>query len=469
MLTLLLLTSATAVGYLTWRYGQITRFDVGIDIAPESGQPRNYLLVGSDSRAGLDENDPANAVFFDDEGTVTANGPQRTDTIMILRLDPSSGKASLLSFPRDLFIPISDTGDRNRINVAFTRGREVLINTIREDFGIPVHHYVEVNFVGFLGLVDAIGGVPFYFTTPVRDKHSGLSIPDAGCIKLDARQSLSFARSRYLQYKDPDTGRWRSDPSGDLGRISRQQEFIRRVIALAVSKGLSNPATLNSLVNVAVDNVGLDPTLSVTDILRLGKRFASFDADSLATYSLPTTPFRTSAGAAVLKLNEREAQPTLNVFRGLDPDAVTEDVVAVTVLNGTGETGFAGDVSAALDAVGFVTGEPGNTTEPVPRSTIYYATGSENAAKLVARHLSAPVQFSVDDNLGEGEVTLVAGADFTTVHEQLSPNVPEIPTTTTTAATGDTGSGSTTSGVPSTTTTAPIGYLPDSGPGNLCS
>ncbi len=467
MLTLLLLVAATGVGYLTWRYGQITRYHVGIDIAPASGQPRNYLLVGSDSRAGLDENDPANAVFFDDEGTVTANGPQRTDTIMILRVDPSNGKASLLSFPRDLFVPIADTGNRNRINVAFTRGREVLINTIREDFGIPIHHYVEVNFVGFLGLVDAIGGVPFYFDTPVRDKHSGLSIPEAGCIKLDARQSLSFARSRYLEYKDADTGRWRTDPSGDLGRISRQQEFIRRVIALAVSKGLSNPATLNSLVNVAVDNVGLDPTLSVTDILRLGKRFASFDADSLATYSLPATPFRTSAGASVLQLDERGAQPILNVFRGLDPSAVTEDVVGVTVLNGTGEPGFASDVSAALDAVGFVTSEPGNTDAPVARSTIYYAPGNENAAKLLARHLSGPVRFSVDDGLGEGEVTLVAGADFTTVHEQLSPTVPEIPTTTTT--TGATGSDSSTSVIPSTTTTAPIGYLPDSGPGNLCS
>ena len=459
MLTFVLVASAMVLGYLNFRFGQITRIDVAIDVPPASGAPRNYLVVGTDSRAGLDEDDPANAVFFDDEGTVTADGPLRTDTIMILRVAPDTGEAALLSFPRDLFVDIAHDGGENRINVAFTQGREVLIDTIRENFDIPIHHYVEIDFVGFLELVEAVGGVPFYFEAPVRDEHSGLSVPQAGCVTLEPRQSLSFARSRYLEYQDVDTGRWRTDPSGDLGRITRQQAFIRRAIAKAVSKGLSNPATLNQLVDVAVDNVGLDPTLTVRDILGLGRRFAEFDAESLQTYSLPTTPFRTNAGAAVLALKDREAEPTLNIFRGLKPGQATPGTVEVTVLNGTDTSGFAADISAALGEIGFVEGETGNTEEAAERSAVYFAPGSEESAQLVARHLTSPVAFAATDELGPGEVVLVAGPDFTTVHRQPSPTVPELPTTTTTEP--ERGQGTTTITAPATTTTAPVGYLPE--------
>lgn len=460
----LLFAGAGVAGYFNYRLTQIERFDVTIDVAPASGEPRNYLVVGSDSRAGLDPDDPANAVFFDDEGTVTADNIKRTDTIMVLRVAPDEGTAALLSFPRDLYVPIAGTGDRNRINVAFTRGEDVLIATIRENFGIPIHHYVEVDFAGFKGLVDAIGGVPMYFDEPVRDTHSGLSITDPGCVSLDSSQALSFARSRFLEVRDEDTGRWRTDPTGDLGRISRQQELIRKAISKAVSKGLSNPATLRQLVDVGIDNVGLDPTLDVSDILALGRRFAAFDADTLQTYSLPTKPTRTRAGAAVELLVEREAEPIFNVFRGIDPDEVTPGLVEVQVLNGTGVDGFAGDVSAALDEIGFTTVQPGDTAEPYDESAIFYAEGSEDHAALVARHLSGPVRFGIDEDLGAGQVVLVAGDDFTTLHDQPSPTVPDLPTTTTAEADA-TSATSATSVVPSTTsTTAPVGYVPNDSP-----
>ncbi len=472
-LCLLLLTGAGVAGYLNYRFGQITRFDVAIDVAPASGEPRNYLLVGSDSRAGLDPADPANAVFLNDE-SVSADGPQRTDTIMILRVDPDDGAASLLSFPRDLWVPIAGTGESNRINTAFTAGREVLIDTIRQNFDIPIHHYVEIDFVGFMGLVESIGGVPFYFDTPVRDTHSGLVVQDSGCVTLDARQSLSFARSRYLEYYDYESESFQSDPTGDLGRISRQQEFMRRAISTAVSKGLSNPATLNDLVNIGVDFVGLDPSLDVSDILGLGRRFASFDADTLQTYSLPATPFRTSGGASVLDLETTAAEPILNIFRGLDPSELTPGLIPVTVLNGTGTDGLAGDVTAALDAIGFATGEPGDTTEVVAESTVSYAPGSENAVSRLVRHLTSPARITVDEELEPGEVVLVVGQDFTTVHDQPSPTMPDLPTTTTTtsttAAPGDTSSSTTAVTTPesTTSTTAPVGYVPDASAASSC-
>ena len=460
LLTFVLLLSAAGASYLNVRFGQISRFDVATDVAPASGEPRNYLLVGSDTRDGLDPDDPEDAQFFDDEGTFTEGTVQRTDTIMILRVDPDAGDAYLLSLPRDLWVPIADTGDNNRINVAFSRGREVLVDTIRQNFGIPIHHYVEVDIVGFRGLVEAVGGVPVYFSEAVRDDFSQLRIDSPGCVNLDGQQALAFARSRHLEIQDPDTGRWRTDPSGDLGRITRQQEFIRRAISKAVSKGLTNPVTLNELVGVGVEFVGLDPALSASDIVSLGRRFASFDAESLQTFSVPAEPFRTAGGASVLDLDEREAERIFNIFRGLEPGALTPGLVEVTVLNGIGETGLAGDVTAALDEIGFTTGTPGDTVEPETSTTIYHAPGDEDAAVLLARHVSGPVAFGLDEDLAPGEVVLVAGEDFTTLHEQPSPTVPELPSTTADTDAAD--------GTTSSTTTTQVGYVPEPPPGSDC-
>jgi len=456
VVTVGLLAAAAGASYLNVRFGQLTRFDVAIDAA-EVGEPRNYLLVGSDTRAGLDPDDPADAGFFDDEGTVTEGTVQRTDTIMVLRVDPQAEEAYLLSLPRDLWVPIADDGESNRINVAFARGRDVLLETIRQNFDIPIHHYVEVDLVGFRGLVGAVGGVPVYFSEPVRDDYSGLAIDEPGCVNLDGQQALAFVRARRLEYQDAETGRWRTDPSGDLGRMTRQQEFIRKAISKAVSRGLTNPATLNDLVGVGVDYVGLDPSLDAGDLVRLGRRFASFDGERLKTFSLPATPFRTAGGASVLELEEREAERIFNIFRGRPPGELSPELVEVTVLNGIGAPGLANDISVALEEIGFATGTPGDTDQPATETTVWYAPGDEPAAQLVARHVSGPVVFGVDEDLAPGEVYLVAGPDFTTLHEQPSPTTPSIPPApTTTAADG--------ASAATTTTTTVVGYVPDEAP-----
>lgn len=467
LLTFVLLLSAAGASYLQLRFGQISRFDVSIDVAPEKGKPRNYLLVGSDTRDGLDPDDPADAGFFDEEGNFTEGVVQRTDTIMILRVDPEEEQAWLLSLPRDLWVEIAGAGgDHNRINSAFSKGREVLIDTIRQNFGIPIHHYVEVDLVGFRGLVNAIGGVPVYFSEPVRDDYSGLRVDSPGCVNLDGQQALAFTRSRHLEIQDTETGRWRTDPSGDFGRMTRQQEFIRKAISKAVSKGLTNPATLNDLVGVAVDYVGLDPTLDAGDIVSLGRRFASFDAESLQTFSVPATPFRTAAGASVLDLEEREAERIFNIFRGRDPDELSPGLVEVTVLNGIGEQGLAGDITAALEEIGFATGTPGDTVEPATSTAIYHAPGDEAAAGLLARYVTGDVLFGLDEDLEPGEVVLVAGADFTSLHDQPSPTTPQMPSTTTTTSADDEGDGDGSADT-STTTTTKVGYVPDEAPAQV--
>jgi LCP family protein required for cell wall assembly len=449
-LTVLLLGSATALGYFWQRFNDITRYDV--ELSPiAKGEPRNYLIVGSDSRENIDPDDPSAGGFIG-EGSVTG---KRSDTIMILRIDPEREDAALLSLPRDLWVTIADTGRRAKINSAYGRGRQVLIDTIRQNFDIDIHHYVEVDFNGFLGLVDAVGGIPLWFDHPVRDFNTGLDVRETGCVTLGPQMALNFARSRYLEWQDED-GDWHDDGTADLGRITRQQIFIRRAIKTAASEGISNPVKLNQLVGVAVDNVGLDPRLRARDVVSLGSRFADYDSESLETLALPV---ENGGGPGAVRISdERRAERILNIFRGLPPGAVSPSMIEVEVLNGTGAINQASDVSAALTAVGFTVGTPGDAdAQPVARTTVLYARGDETSAVRVARHITGGAVFDTADFLVAGEVVVVTGLDFTSIHEQPAPEGTVQVATSTTATTATTAgtSGSPTSATATTATTAP--------------
>ena len=145
-----------------------------------SGNIENYLLVGSDSRALGDPN-------TGDVGEVTGN---RSDTIMLLRLDNSTDEAALLSIPRDLYIETAiHTG---RINSAYNDGPSVLVQAVQQALALPIHHYVEIDFYGFKALVEALGGVEVCFALPTRDLHTGLNIGAPGCFLLDGTQAMTL-------------------------------------------------------------------------------------------------------------------------------------------------------------------------------------------------------------------------------------------------------------------------------------
>src|SRR5918994_6813912 len=186
-------------GVLTWswqRVREIPRIDLGDELTAAgttevgAGLPQNVLIVGTDSADGLPDDDPIR---------VGRDAGVRTDTIMLLRIDPASERASLLSVPRDLYVPIAGTRGSARINNAIQGGPGRLVATVTDALDLPVHHYVEVDFAGFRELVDAIGGVPVYFPEPVRDLRSGLEVPEAGCITLDPAQALAYARARAYE------------------------------------------------------------------------------------------------------------------------------------------------------------------------------------------------------------------------------------------------------------------------------
>jgi LCP family protein required for cell wall assembly len=461
--TVLCLSASAFVLYVYAKVGELVRFseqEVSVDEAPPS-EPQNFLIVGSDSRENVDPNDPD---FADVQpGDVGGN---RTDTIILARVDPDNAQVQMVSFPRDLAIPIADTGNRARINTAYGRGRQVLIDTIAENFGIDINHYVEVDFTGFQRLVSAVEGVPIYLDTAYRDPHAGLAPIGPGCVTLDGPTALEFARSRQLQFRDSD-GDWRSDPTGDLGRISRQQLFIRKALERVLDLNpFTNPGTLVHLLDVAVDSVKVDAGLSTDDLRNLAERFRSFDPSTIENHSLTVENERGPGGAAWLHLvDDANTQATINSFRGLPPGAVTPGQVTVLVQNGSGVQRQAADTAEALTAVGFETEVAGDATEPAVTTTVFYAPGSEESARLVARHLTSQAVYDVDPDLDAGVVRLVTGPDFTTVIRTPWPeDAVAGPTTTTTQPTP--GSETTSSTEPATTTTSStvVGVIPEEPP-----
>lgn len=465
--SLIAATAAALGSYLTHKLDQITYVDVELSAAPPPGEPRNLLIVGSDSRDSLvDADDPGvDTSAFVGDGSVGSG--QRSDTIIVVRVDPQATTVDVLSIPRDLWLPIADTGGSQRINTAYAGGPQRLVDTIEEHFDLPVHHYVEVDFIGFADLVSAIGGVPMWFDTPVRDARSGLNVPTAGCHRLDAQAALAYARSRAFQYQDED-GRWRTDGTGDLGRITRQQVFLRRAADQVGGLGITDALTLNRLLDVGVNNVTLSTGFGLSQLRDLAQRFASFDSDAMRTHALPTYSFRTSGGALVEGLVEPDAQPMLNVFRGLPADTLTPvQVDDVTVLNGTGVEGQAALVADALEQIGFGVTDTdnveGDNATSLIRTTIRYAPDAERAADLLERHLTAGAELVVDRTLVSDEVVLEIGTDFTTIGRNARPSVlfppTDAPTTTDTTDTSvDPEVGV---GVDEEETSSPIGVAPD--------
>lgn len=434
--------TASGLAYGAWKFDQVEHYEIEL-VQAASGAPENFLIVGSDSRENIDPDAPGNDIFLNGE-----SGGERSDSMMVARVDPSSQHVDLLSVPRDLWvtIPGGDPDEHHRINEAFAGGRQQLIETVEATLGLDINHYVEVDFTGFRELVAAIGGVPTYFDTAWRDGNSGLDIKGEGCVTLNPDQALAYARARHLQFYDPESGEWESDPTGDLGRMNRQQLLVVNAVDEAVSLELANPAHLNRLINVGVDNVGVDPGFTFDDMVSLAKAFSDTNSEDISRHNLEIEDYRTPGGAAVLTLDEAASQPVLNIFRGFDPDALTEAMVTVDVANGSGVDGQAQAVSDALVASGFAAGTTDTAGAPVAVTEVHYAPGSEKAADLVARHLTAGATLVPDESLDPNHVVLVTGADFTTVQQAARPPAP-------TDAAAQAGDGSATSSTSTTSTT----------------
>jgi LCP family protein required for cell wall assembly len=270
------------------------------DVLSHGGDGTNYLIVGSDSRdvedlqaAGL------NPAAFED------GGGQRSDTILLLRF--AGGTPKMMSIPRDLYVPIAGTGASHKINSAYGGGPKRLIQTVQQSLGVPVHHYVEVDFVSFALLVDALHGVTIEFPHPAFDKNTGLDVKASGKVLLDGPQALAFVRSRH--YVEVYDGRNHPDATGDIGRVTRQQQFLTAVLSKLGSN--KNPLSLARAASSASHGLRVDDSIGFMDAVRLGLKLRGLHPESVV---LPTKLGENRDGS-VLFLTHPQADAVLDQFK----------------------------------------------------------------------------------------------------------------------------------------------------------
>jgi LCP family protein required for cell wall assembly len=433
VVALCLVGTASAYGYVQWRLGQIRKEKLTALTSVNGGKPFTLLIVGSDSRSALSANDPANAQF----GGASATPGQRSDSVILARIAPATRQVELLSLPRDLWVNIPGQGP-NRINSAFDTGANLLIQTIQDDLGIPVNHFVEVNFDSFQAITDAVGGVKFYFPTPAKDAYSLLNVPVAGCTLLTGAQALGFVRSRHYEYYQ--NGYWHFEAESDLARIQRQQAFIKKMLKKAQSQ-FTNPIALNDVIAGVTKNLTVDSGFSSSLLINLAKDFRAIDPATIATVTLPNYPYTTAGGAAVLGLQQPQAAQTIAAFNhfGNTPPPVTTPTtktttaptgpkvsapsvtvppssVSVEVANGDGVSGQAGLMNSFLSAKGYrVTTNPLGAGTGYPVTQVLYAPDAKTAAEQIGAAIPGGAKLVESNNLTPTpySVEVITGATYT--------------------------------------------------------
>ncbi len=452
--------------YAKYRYDQIKKIHAKHLVAQPAtpGKPFNILIVGSDSRAFVGDNQTLTSEL----GNEGQTGGQRSDVTMVARFDPANKTVTVLSIPRDLWVDIpannSDISGMNRINAAYDSGPDLLIQTIEQDLGININHYIAVNFPGFSSMVDALGGVTMDFPTPIKDQYTGLDVTQTGCQAVNGVTALQLVRSRHLEYKNQN-GYWEGDGLSDFSRIQRQDAFFRAVLAKA-NASITNPFAINSFLGAAVGNLTIDDTLTQSDLLHLAEDFRGLAGSNLVTETLPTLGYTTDGGAAVLKEAQPYAQNIISAFNAIGAPPATAVAngakggtttttttlphrqVEVDVLNassGASTNGLAHLVASALATGGFTINEIADAQSPLGSETsqILYGPSDYAAAQTLAADLAGPVTLVADSNLSGQTVQLLVAGTALTVK----------PPTGNSGATGSTGAGT-------TTTTTTTGALP---------
>lgn len=346
-----------------------------------AAEPLVFLVIGSDTRAGLDSLQN----FGESAGA-------RGDVIMLIKLYPADGHVQILSLPRDLLVEIPGKGT-DRINAAYAvGGAPLMVRTVKQVTGLPVHHYIEVDFVGFQSLVDEVGGVYIDFPYPARDANSGLSV-DAGYQLLEGSQALAYARSRH--YEEQRDGEWVSVDADDIGRTGRQQSLI-----LAILGAVKTPSSLTeagSIVGGFAQHLTVDSAFASSSLIELAFRMRSISSQKIETATLPVY-LDTYNEMSIVRMQHPEADDVIAHFASGQPmtaAAEEEEPVRLQVLNGNGTKGSAGRWSDILENEGFEILAVGDADRSDFETT-----------KVLVRPNSLAVGQAIVEALGFGEVSI---------------------------------------------------------------
>ncbi|MFF0741702.1 LCP family protein [Streptomyces sp. NPDC004111] len=292
-----------------------TRLQRDVDLGafgdrPPPGEGTNYLIVGSDSRDGLSEEDVQDL-------HAGGGGGRRTDSMMLLHTGAHG--TSMVSLPRDSWVRVpgrldTTTGktkptERDKLNAAFSfGGPELLVHTIEQNTGLRIDHYAEIGFAGFVNIVDAIGGVRMCLERDIKDEKSGADLRK-GCQTLTGKQALAFVRQRHQERE------------GDLGRSKNQQKFLSTLAHQAAQPGtLLDPTAMGPAVRAGLDTLIVDEDMSLPDLTEMFRAVQSVSGGQGKQVNVPLSGIGVPTPKGnVLKWNEEEAAKLFDDLRNDRP------------------------------------------------------------------------------------------------------------------------------------------------------
>ena len=460
-----ILSAGTLAGYLKYRavYDSITRVTVpGAELGQRpqdySSSSENILIYGDDSRKGLD----AHQQFILHTGS---DQTDNTDTIMVVHLSPGRHGVTALSIPRDTMVPRyqcdaspgyagqqASPGSYVQINSLLAIGGPVCLwKTVEQETGIFINHFIGIGMLGFVNVVNDLGGVNVCVPFTVNDQVSGLDLA-AGEDHIDGIQALAFWRTR----EDIGTG-------SDLERIQRDQFMSAQVVKGVLGSGLlSNPLRLLSVVTDAAASMTTDGGMTVSDLVGIAESLHNVSSQEVQFITAPNQAWPPDPTARV-----QFAQPQADaVFAAIAHDVAVPKVkatptssvapqvlttspsqVKVQVLNGSGASGIAAQAAAGLTRRGFdVTGTGDAASFAYTKSVIEYSSAADMAAVNTLEQQLADVTTLQDSSLTPGTVELILGSDFTGLAPvSATPSASAAPTT---PATSSTSAGSSTAARP---------------------
>ncbi|MFD9128732.1 LCP family protein [Kitasatospora sp. NPDC059571] len=385
-----------------------------------------FLVVGTDDREGIPEDTLKNVLHAGGESC------HCTDTMMIVQLSGDGGRASVVSIPRDSYVDIPAHEDRathrqvpagkGKINAAYGMGGAPLtVRTVEQNTGLRIDHYLQVDFLSFVGTVDALGGVEVCTAKPLKDDYSGLDLP-AGTTRLDGAGALRYVRARHV------------DGSSDLGRMHRQQRFVAQLLHQATAQDvLLDPARLSTVLGSVLKSVKADKGLSGDALLEFATRLKDLSASSadFATVPVSVVDHQVPGWGSTVLWDTKGAKALFDAVRhgrsltgrpeqapvvSAAPSAsaagtVPPGQIRVQVLNGAGATGLGSRVDTDLRTAGFATtGTPANADGPAGRTAVRYDPRWDESARTLAAALPG-AELVRTPGLG-ATLQVVVGADY---------------------------------------------------------
>jgi LCP family protein required for cell wall assembly len=436
---LVMLVSGSAWGLTSYVNDHLGRVNAGTAGTPSSG-PLNILVAGLDERTGLTR-------LQQERLHVGQNtGETNTDTLMVVHVPADHRFVRVVSLPRDSWVNIPGHG-MNKINAALgLGGPQLMVQTVEQATGLTINDYVEVNFLGFVKVIDALGGVNICLPYAVDDPDSGLRM-SAGVHHVNGITALEFARDRH------------SFPTSDLARIQDQQQLISSALIKGMNSGvLADPIRLESFLSATSAAIRVDQGFNVVSLADQLRGLSPSDV-TFTTVPLANTSYMTPTGESAVLWNSSAAAALFNQLKTDQPPPTQAPVpaahspaptahvtapsarptpkptrpaaksakpgkrtkaalrraqVSLDVYNGTAIAGLSGITGRQLAALGFGVHQSGIDwpTPTVARTVIQYPAGDHAAAQLVRQVLPGAIMQLVK---GLPRVRVVLGASGYTV------------------------------------------------------